>query len=62
MKNQSLCQYKHVSVWSKDYDSAGGKKIFCIYMYYTQKKNFNSTNVGPKPGWKRRRVMHFVRY
>jgi hypothetical protein len=38
MKNQSLCQYKHVSVWSKDYDSAGGKKIFCIYMYYTQKK------------------------
>ena len=53
-----------VSVWSKDYDSVGGKKKFCLYMYNTQKKkkkkNFNSANAGPKPGWKRRRVMHFA--
>jgi hypothetical protein len=33
MKNQALCQYKHGSVWSKDYDSADGMKIFCIYIY-----------------------------
>ena len=45
-----------VSVWSKDYDSDGGKKRFCLYMYNTQKKqkkkNFNSANAGPKPGEK----------
>ena len=42
MKNQALCQYKHGSVWSKDYDSADGMKIFCIYIYMcnTQKKHF----------------------
>ena len=32
MKNQALCQYKHGSVWSKDYDSAGGKKRLCIFL------------------------------
>ena len=37
MKNQALCQYKHGSVWSKNYDSAGGMKIFCIYMYNMKK-------------------------
>jgi hypothetical protein len=46
MKNQALCQYKHGSVWSKDYDSAGGMKIFCIYMCNTQKNPLNSANVG----------------
>jgi hypothetical protein len=49
----ALCQYKHGSVWSKDYDSAGGMKIFCIYMY-NMKKNHTlltlPTSVGPKPG------------
>ena len=63
MKNQDLCQYKHGSVWSKDYDSAGWKKRFCIiYVQYAKKKqkNFNSANAGPKPKWKRRRVMHFA--
>jgi hypothetical protein len=62
MENQALCQYKHGSVWSKDYDSVGGKKRLCLYMYNTQKKKktFNSANAGPKPGWKRRWVMHFA--
>ena len=36
MENQALCQYKHGSVWSKDYDSVGGKKRLCLYMYNTQ--------------------------
>jgi hypothetical protein len=38
-----------------DYDSAGGKKKFCIYIYTIsnnkkEKKSFNSANAGPKPG------------
>jgi hypothetical protein len=32
VKNLSMV----VSVWSKDYDSVGGKKRFCLYMYNTQ--------------------------
>jgi len=45
MKNQALCQYKHGSVWSKDYDSAGGKKRFCVYIYVQYaKQNKNTKN------------------
>ena len=53
MKNQALCQYMHGSVWSKDYESAGGMKIFSIYMYNMKKTHTLltlPTSVGPKPG------------
>jgi hypothetical protein len=49
MKNQALCQYKHGSVWSKDYDSAGGKKIFCIYTMYVQYAKKPQTLTPPTP-------------
>ena len=38
-----------VSVWSKDYDSVGGKKKFCLYMYNTQKKTTTKTLTPPTP-------------
>ena len=53
MENQALCQYKHGSVWSKDYDSAGGKKRFCILCTICKKnKNLTLTAQVPNPGEK----------
>ena len=51
MKIQALCHYKHGSVWSKDYDSAGGKKRFYvyIYMYNTQNKTKKQKITPPTP-------------
>jgi hypothetical protein len=34
---------------SKDYDSVGGKKRFCLYMYNTQKKEEKKTLTPPTP-------------
>ena len=63
MKKQPLCQYKHGSAWSKDYDSAGGKKKLCIYMHNKQQKKRKKKALipptpVPNPGEKR--VMHFA--